>query len=114
MDGNASASVLQLQRKDSGGTFRIRYWNDSKYYILAQCDGDSVQFTTTGKLKPLDLTLEDSSFADWEKYAAKVKIADDGRYLGYCCKTGLVKIFPSDTVEKPGVVLLDCKAEKMK
>ena len=108
IDRASSASVFKLEKcadhRASGDTFRIRYGNLKCY--VSQCDGDSVQVTTTDKGNVLYLTLDESAnFSDWEKYGDQLKIAADGRYLGYCCKTGLVKIFPSDTVEKPGVVL---------
>ena len=112
VDGASSASLFQLEKcaDDSDGAFRIGYGN-SKCYV-AQCDGDSVQVTTMDKRKPLEFTLNEefATFSDWGNYGDQLKLAGDDRYLGYCCKTGLVKIFSKDIVENPGVVILECHA----
>ena len=116
VDETNSAPVFQLEKctDHSCGAFifRIRY-GTSKCYV-AQGNGDSVQVTTTDKGNVLDFTLNDSkNFNDWVNYDGdQLRIAADGRYLGYCYKTGLMKIFPRDTVEKPGVVLLTARLKK--
>ena len=59
--------------------------------------------TRKGEFNP---GLHSELFSDWTKYPDRLKTEKKDKYLGYCCKTSLVK-------RRVKIILGDCKVVKV-